>query len=35
MTFSDLMRDPPFLHTRLAIWALRNVDINESLVYKE
>ena len=35
MTFSDLIRDSPFFHTRLATWASRNVNINESLVYKE
>ena len=35
MTFSDLMHDSPFFHTRLATWALRNVNINESLVYEE
>ena len=35
MTFSDLMRDSPFFHTRLATWASRNVNINESLVYEE
>ncbi|BAT10483.1 Os10g0358150, partial [Oryza sativa Japonica Group] len=35
MTFSNLMRDSPFFHTRLATWALKNVNINESLVYEE
>ncbi len=35
MTFSDLMHDSPFLHTRLATWTSRNANINESLVYEE
>ncbi|KAB8113277.1 hypothetical protein EE612_052192, partial [Oryza sativa] len=35
MTFSDLMHDSPFFHTRLAAWASRNVNINKSLVYEE
>ena len=35
MTLSDLMRDSPFFHTRLATWASRNININESLVYEE
>ena len=35
MTFSDLIRDSPFFHTRLAIWASRNVNINESFIYEE
>jgi hypothetical protein len=35
MAFLDLMRDSPFFHTRLATWASRNVNINESLVYEE
>jgi hypothetical protein len=35
MTFSDLMCDSPFFHKRLATWASRNVNINESLVYEE
>ncbi len=34
ITFSDLMHDSPFFHTRLATWILRNVNINESLVYE-
>jgi hypothetical protein len=29
------MRDSSFYHTRLATWASRNVNINESLVYEE
>ena len=35
ITFSDLMRDSPFFHTRLATWASRNVNINKSLVHEE
>jgi hypothetical protein len=31
----DLMHDYPFFHIRLATWASRNVNINESLVYEE
>ena len=35
MYFSNLMRDSLFLHTRLATWASRNVNINESLVHED
>ena len=35
MTFSDLIRDSPFFHTRLTTWASKNVNINESFVYEK